>query len=363
MIHSGRRIIPARAGFTAPCALDAARTTDHPRSRGVYAGRSARASSGCGSSPLARGLRRQTFLRSLDGRIIPARAGFTPASSRRRPRPRDHPRSRGVYQLTGAMTQVAVGSSPLARGLPQRVSTLAHEIGIIPARAGFTLVRGYRRSEGQDHPRSRGVYPEERASWSATLGSSPLARGLPRGEGVVVGDPGIIPARAGFTPSLDPGARVAADHPRSRGVYGCGTWVAQYAGGSSPLARGLPGAEGSPRDSLRIIPARAGFTRCGRPPPERRADHPRSRGVYASSRRIVAAPGGSSPLARGLHHMLLPFVRGDLDHPRSRGVYLEEAGLPIAPDGSSPLARGLRTTCSTRSSSSPDHPRSRGVYH
>ena len=50
-------------------------------------------------------------------------------------------------------------------------------------------------------------------------GSSPLARGL-LGDDVdeIVRD-GIIPARAGFTVTLDTGLDSPADHPRSRGVY------------------------------------------------------------------------------------------------------------------------------------------------
>ena len=70
-----------------------------------------------------------------------------------------------------------------------------------------------------DHPRSRGVYVGSfAASWRGA-GSSPLARGL---RGYCVGrtcDPGIIPARAGFTDDIIPFATVEEDHPRSRGVY------------------------------------------------------------------------------------------------------------------------------------------------
>ena len=52
--------------------------------------------------------------------------------------------------------------------------------------------------------------------------------------------------------------------------------------------------------TLRIIPARAGFTRDrgGRLRPDQ--DHPRSRGVYHARRIDVIRPDGSSPLARGL---------------------------------------------------------------
>ena len=50
--------------------------------------------------------------------------------------------------------------------------------------------------------------------------------------------------------------------------------------GSSPLARGLHAKIGGLSVSKRIIPARAGFTGLRPPPPDGPWDHPRSRGVY-----------------------------------------------------------------------------------
>ncbi|ERH20826.1 hypothetical protein HMPREF1979_03280, partial [Actinomyces johnsonii F0542] len=52
---------------------------------------------GCGSSPLARGLRVDDGEWQGPQRIIPARAGFTPAPASPPPSKSDHPRSRGVY--------------------------------------------------------------------------------------------------------------------------------------------------------------------------------------------------------------------------------------------------------------------------
>ena len=49
----------------------------------------------------------------------------------------------------------------------------------------------------------------------------------------------IIPARAGFTPIESHASLVIADHPRSRGVYASQVWPNGAVGGSSPLARGL----------------------------------------------------------------------------------------------------------------------------
>ena len=77
------------------------------------------------------------------------------------------------------------------------------------------------------------------------MGSSPLARGL-QGELLLrVEQVGIIPARAGFTPPAPPSQHSRRDHPRSRGVYANEEDRVKAAGGSSPLARGLLAALGT----------------------------------------------------------------------------------------------------------------------
>ena len=174
-----RRIIPARAGFTRAWGLPASLKD--------------------GSSPLARGLPRRDFHDRLLRRIIPARAGFTPWRVKGEERRRDHPRSRGVYRRRPAGQPTCPGSSPLARGLPGRRRWPAPGSGIIPARAGFTCSSPRRRSRRRDHPRSRGVYTLVRWIVGNAAGSSPLARGL-RGRPLLrPSGVRIIPARAGFT--------------------------------------------------------------------------------------------------------------------------------------------------------------------
>ena len=294
------RIIPARAGFTSPPGTCGPGGTDHPRSRGVYNPKKYEPTALSGSSPLARGLRREAPYRNRHSRIIPARAGFTSATCRRPCSRRDHPRSRGVYGDHEIQRFGEGGSSPLARGLPLGAGEIFATVGIIPARAGFTARMSIILSSASDHPRSRGVYLRWTRMRSTSLGSSPLARGLQvRGAGPCARR-GIIPARAGFTQFLRAWTCVTTDHPRSRGVYYSVAIQRSFREGSSPLARGL--RRGFRRAFLpgRIIPARAGFTtgsphslRCLR-------DHPRSRGVYIPCIQIKRNVIGSSPLARGL---------------------------------------------------------------
>ena len=153
------RIIPARAGFTQSTATSTPMTRDHPRSRGVYPW-------GPGGVDEEAG-------------IIPARAGFTNPSARRRRPEADHPRSRGVYRSSFLLFPSSCGSSPLARGLRREARRTTRVAGIIPARAGFTGPPPETGGASADHPRSRGVYEMGYPFLGGLQGSSPLARGLP----------------------------------------------------------------------------------------------------------------------------------------------------------------------------------------
>ena len=173
-----RRIIPARAGFTAAAGPSLPPWPDHPRSRGVYGDHPRAPRRAAGSSPLARGLRRPCGGRGLRTRIIPARAGFTAAPSRGWFGCRDHPRSRGVYMSRKPMAPGRAGSSPLARGLRRPCGGRGLRTRIIPARAGFTAAPSRGWFGCRDHPRSRGVYMSRKPMAPGRAGSSPLARGL-----------------------------------------------------------------------------------------------------------------------------------------------------------------------------------------
>ena len=199
-----------------------------------------------------------------------------------------------------------MGSSPLARGLRVPRGTGEHDGGIIPARAGFTDAPAIAPGLCMDHPRSRGVYFSFPPPFAQPNGSSPLARGLHAHCALAHTRCGIIPARAGFTCGGRTSHRGPQDHPRSRGVYTLTVLLLTHAVGSSPLARGLLEAVAHHIASLRIIPARAGFTIARGFICSSQSDHPRSRGVYLSLSRASQSPPGSSPLARGLPSPRLP---------------------------------------------------------
>ena len=128
-----------------------------------------------GSSPLARGARCRVragveklgiiparagstaICEAIDAMklwIIPARAGSTYDCHRCCTAWWDHPRSRGEHPTCFTCRTIATGSSPLARGahVASRANPMSH--GIIPARAGSTLVAIDDKYDTEDHPRS-----------------------------------------------------------------------------------------------------------------------------------------------------------------------------------------------------------------
>ena len=212
---------------------------------------------------------------------------------------------------------------------------------IIPARAGFTIARQSRASPPRDHPRSRGVYVGCRTPSRRGIGSSPLARGLLPGHGRGHAADGIIPARAGFTMRRSRSSAESADHPRSRGVYASVTAIGPLCRGSSPLARGLRDHPGCRRAGRGIIPARAGFTRIITGATCAVADHPRSRGVYLRPGEWRVLQDGSSPLARGLRERETARRAALGIIPARAGFTDGDRRVRARRSGSSPLARGL----------------------
>ena len=199
-------IIPALAGNTFRVAALTGTDGDHPRSRGEYC--CLKGGNRCieGSSPLSRGIRPAPRTPQFPHRIIPALAGNTPQASRFLWGPRDHPRSRGEYQLgkdefIEAYSQTARRpAKPLVRAhLRKAVNKAHHRVGIIPALAGNTCRAAWPGRGHWDHPRSRGEYS------SPPLRTYNLLR--------------IIPALAGNTHAAVGDIVDSSDHPRSRGEY------------------------------------------------------------------------------------------------------------------------------------------------
>ena len=334
------RFIPASAGNTSEQLAEPVSTAVHPRERGDTAGDAGvyrrgpvhprergehlrtvgRTCKHCGSSPRARGTpeRLAEALRGM--RFIPASAGNTGVD-------RSH-------------ELVPVGSSPRARGTPGHELHRPRSSRFIPASAGNTTTSTTRGSRCTVHPRERGEHPGRATTPRSRSGSSPRARGTQHQAGGDCGGNRFIPASAGNTLDVRQEGALEAVHPRERGEHP--SWWEHHDSnsGSSPRARGTLGRARVGQVPLRFIPASAGNTvhrvrgggqRLGSSPRARgtlgheRAVAPRSRFIPASAGNTVREPPGAA--ARPVH-------------PRERGEHVVTQFSPSTLYGSSPRARG-----------------------
>ena len=311
----------------------------HPRSRGDHTPPTVPAPSLTGSSPLARGPLWQDAATGHVRGLIPARAGTTSQLWPYSTASRAHPRSRGDHLKVVVRHISRAGSSPLARGPPCAADGYRRRSGLIPARAGTTKNSHGLHCKIRAHPRSRGDHCYRPAILRMGEGSSPLARG-PRVEAAKAGEVyGLIPARAGTTIIMTTSSQKERAHPRSRGDHVICAVQASLCRGSSPLARGPHTTGLFASCALGLIPARAGTTYLAADTAHTARAHPRSRGDHAVTTILTTALAGSSPLARGPRDVaqqigvtagLIPARAGTTSywcrfripwwaHPRSRG--------------------------------------------
>ena len=219
--------------------------------------------------------------------LIPARAGNTPVTARAVQPKRAHPRSRGEHVPLRITKKERMGSSPLARGTPRGFVERSGLVGLIPARAGNTMGLTSSSYAARAHPRSRGEHPRITPRAAASGGSSPLARGTQSHSRCGERRPGLIPARAGNTPGSFTARQWSRAHPRSRGEHPAMPAIRFFAGGSSPLARGTQLEEALGDAECGLIPARAGNTPALSPPATQPRAHPRSRGEHSQRDLLV----------------------------------------------------------------------------
>ena len=232
-------------------------------------------------------------------RLIPAHAGKTTLTPRRRQTSAAHPRSRGENALNFIFAPFLNGSSPLTRGKPDCLLLDEAQIRLIPAHAGKTRAPCACRTSPPAHPRSRGENPTYMGALTVAPGSSPLTRGKPRGLRRSCGQRRLIPAHAGKTrPLVRPDQAVRA-HPRSRGENRRTRYRMSSRGGSSPLTRGKRLSSLSLWGPLGLIPAHAGKTHTYWHRVGPRSAHPRSRGENSPAIPSLFRRSGSSPLTRG----------------------------------------------------------------
>ena len=150
-----------------------------------------------GSSPHARGkvLNSQIFIHGH--RIIPACAGKRRHQFIIVGEDQDHPRMRGEKHKVVINREIAIGSSPHARGKANEENHKLWEFRIIPACAGKRQCEVVIRDKYKDHPRMRGEKESQESIAKMILGSSPHARGKVCNKIIPSKLNRIIPACAG----------------------------------------------------------------------------------------------------------------------------------------------------------------------
>ena len=254
------------------------------------------------------------------------------------------------------------GSSPPARGTPVRHRRHHGLRRFIPARAGNTGQLGSGVSQSSVHPRPRGEHLPRTADLFSFCGSSPPARGTPGAARIHGRDVRFIPARAGNTSTTSKCGTCRSVHPRPRGEHRLASAEGLISTGSSPPARGTRKHDRYFRGVHRFIPARAGNTECSRSTHSPPTVHPRPRGEHPTIRSTTGSMDGSSPPARG--------TRGPLRGQRRHGRFIPARAGNTArlrtslrrSTGSSPPARGTPTYQVTGSTRHTVHPRPRGEH-
>ena len=285
-VHATQRIIPAHAGQTCGIRLGSGRCSDHPRACGANAPARFQLAGVAGSSPRMRGKRQVQKHNEFRGRIIPAHAGQTSASSASSSPTTDHPRACGANQGQRHPSRRLPGSSPRMRG--KLLGQLANRIHrrIIPAHAGQTRRCVVTQDFSADHPRACGANSVGVGVAPVELGSSPRMRGkLPVIHRDETNDR-IIPAHAGQTPSLEMPQYMTSDHPRACGANPTDSQPSSRLAGSSPRMRGKLGHCHRRYGRARIIPAHAGQTFGSQSSIGTMPDHPRACGANGYHQRL-----------------------------------------------------------------------------
>ncbi|KFI94768.1 hypothetical protein BSCA_0823 [Bifidobacterium scardovii] len=357
--------------------------SDHPRACGANIPGSTGKSISSGSSPRVRGQQLVRDDRGGHDRIIPARAGPTAPLRTSRWDGADHPRACGANLSDVMLLAAMFGSSPRVRGQPGRLCLGPSDAGssprvrgqlsmrtscssptrIIPARAGPTCRRKLAIGPYPDHPRACGANRRIRWRWARILGSSPRVRGQPHQSYDMASRRRIIPARAGPTSQATHIPGIGADHPRACGANFATLTGYQPSDGSSPRVRGQRSWDVAIWASMRIIPARAGPTSsllemrriptdhpraCAGPTrwPTRWeghvSDHPRACGANLLAVRGSCQKFGSSPRVRGQPPGFISGMKRNADHPRACGANHKELLADMQKVGSSPRVRGQR---------------------
>ena len=222
-----------------------------------------------------------------------------------------HPRAGGENRRLRSLSPRCRGSSPRGRGKRGGDSGGRRHRGLIPARAGKTPTTPTKSWTPWAHPRAGG---ENHLAWHAhpgQRGSSPRGRGKLADRTRFVSRVRLIPARAGKTARWRVSRGPARAHPRAGGENDRPIDCATLMKGSSPRGRGKP-ARLTPGSVLTgLIPARAGKTVSESWNHSDLPAHPRAGGENRVCPVMQRLSLGSSPRGRGKLRPVNPLACAD----------------------------------------------------
>ncbi len=189
----------ARAGSTRTTSPGSSPPRAHPRACGEHSGRLRGRRTSTGSSPRVRGAQHVIETEGTQHGLIPARAGSTTPRSAGCRCTWAHPRACGEHEPVGGDGRIHQGSSPRVRGALAVGVADDGVAGLIPARAGSTSPRSPLSPTPRAHPRACGEHPPTDAFVVGSAGSSPRVRGAQPISSEPCARSGLIPARAGST--------------------------------------------------------------------------------------------------------------------------------------------------------------------
>ena len=195
-----KRLIPACAGKTGRPWYESGTPTAHPRVCGENGRRWSKGRRRPGSSPRVRGKLPSDCDSVYRFGLIPACAGKTLLGRSAARVQWAHPRVCGENSRTVPSRYSLRGSSPRVRGKRSRDMKGRSRVRLIPACAGKTLGSSRRRGCPRAHPRVCGENRAAPHSWRNRSGSSPRVRGKRATRSMKRYLARLIPACAGKTP-------------------------------------------------------------------------------------------------------------------------------------------------------------------
>ena len=196
------------------------------------------------------------------------------------------------------------------RGKHSQLEAVTVVLGLIPACAGKTCEHHSRTSQERAHPRVCGENMRTASASAEKPGSSPRVRGKLRSTMFDTVATGLIPACAGKTQGASRLAATPWAHPRVCGENGTRCEDTERTQGSSPRVRGKRSASHAETVIPGLIPACAGKTNTIQFVDSGNAAHPRVCGENAATVFPTLGGGGSSPRVRGKLNMLTALING-----------------------------------------------------